>query len=439
MKMGMTKRMVLLIWLGCIFIIAGMYLNVNTSIFIIYNAVVLSLFLLDYKISPAVEDLKIERLYENRFEIGKEKTISLKVTNLGGRDAHIIVKDTPPSEMEHDDRLLTLCCAPGEAAYRDYKVRPVRRGNFNFGSVFAVSGGALGLCTKKFVFPLSETVPVYPDLYPMKKYHLLCQRRLLQQDDSAIHKAYGIGTDFQYLRDYTTDDEYRKINWNATARSHKLITGVYDIEKNQDIIICMDTGRTMLSISGGLSRLDHSVESALVLAQVAIDKGDRAGLLIFGSETKLFLKPAKGGAQLNRIIDALYSLQPDYYESDFNEMVCNIQAYQRKRSLICIFSHTKDEESCKEITASLKPLAQRHAVLMVSILNSGLNRILNKPTEGLQHAYTKAAAAYRLDTEYNASTIMSRLGISNIMVEPNQLTSQVVNRYINMKKNMIIG
>lgn len=437
--MGITRRMVFLVWLGIILLLAGTYVNLNISIFIIYNSALFILLMLDYKISPGSDSFEVERVYDDIFEIGKEKEILIKVKNRSSRNVHMQLKDTVPDEMKQGSALVSLICHPLKHEYCSYHVRPIKRGSFSFGSIYVRYHGTLGLCTKSFEEKCRQDVPVYPDLHPMKKYHLLSRSRLLQTDDSSAHKMYGIGTDFQYLRDYTTDDEYRKINWNATARSHKLITGVYDVEKSQTVIICIDTGRNMMSVSEGLSRLDHSIQSALVLAQVAIDKGDRVGVVIFGNDVKLFLKPDKGPAQLNKILQAVYSLQADYYESNFNELISYLETYQRKRSFLCIFSHTGDEETCRDLASSLSPLVKKHAVLMVSILNPGLTKILDFDVKSPHDAYTKAASAYRLNTEHNASTIMSRLGISNIMVKPDQLTPETVNRYTAMKKAMKIS
>jgi uncharacterized protein (DUF58 family) len=437
--MGITKKMALLIWLGIAFLLAGMFLNLSISIFVIYNFIMLALFLFDYKMSPGSGSFDIERVHEGVFEIGREKKVYIRVLNKSRRDAHMQVVDTIPQGMEHSGTPIPLICPARGQSSVDYTLRPTRRGSFMLGSIHVRLKGLLGLCTKSFEIKCSEAIPVYPDLYPMKKYHLMSRSRLLQQDDSSIHKMYGIGTDFQYLREYTTDDEYRKINWNATARSNSLITGVYDVEKNQNIIICIDTDRNMMSMAGGLSRLDHSVQSALVLAQVAIDKGDRVGLLIFGNDVKLFLRPAKGPSQLDKILHAVYSLQSSYYESDFNELVSYLETFQRKRSLVCIFSHPRDEETCKDLTLSLGPLIRKHVVLMVSILNPGIREILHSPVKDQHSAYLKAASAYRLSTEHNASTIMSRMGINSIMAEPERLTPEVVNRYIAVKKAMRIS
>ncbi|NLY43871.1 MAG: DUF58 domain-containing protein [Clostridiaceae bacterium] len=435
----MTKRMIYLVWLGVLFLLIGKYIQLHTTVFIIYNSILACLYVLDVRLSPKKDSFNVERIYDPLFEIGKEKNIFIQISNYSDKEMAFQVKDTVPAELESGKDIMSALCAPGQIVSVSYKVKPVKRGSYTFGDVFIRYKGVLGLCTREFRVSLQQNISVYPDLYPMKRYHLLAKKRLLDRHDNAVHKDKGMGTDFQYLREYTTDDEYRKINWKATARAHKLITGEYGIEKNQNVLICIDTGRVMISPAGKMTRLDHSIESALVLAQVAMDQGDRVGLLVFRDDVKLFLKPDKGPAQLNKILDALYPLQPAYYESSFHELVDYLQKHQRKRSFVCIFSHLRDEESCKELAQILYPINKKHALMMVSILNPGLKDELNRPAEDMHHLYIKAAASYRIDTERNASFLLSKMGITNVLTEPNHLTPEVVNRYIAIKKKMGIS
>lgn len=434
--MGITKRAVMLIWAGSLLLLLGMLLHVSFGIFIMYNGIILGLCLLDLHITPKAEDFKVERVWKDTFEIGKEKTLSIKVHHSTGHKIFLQLQDTIPAKMKYEHRSLSCICAPNEAATVAYTVCPMLRGNYDFGSIYVRYQGILGLCTRQFQADCSETIPVYPDLVPLKKYHLMAQQRQLQKHDAAIHKVHGMGTDFQNLREYNTDDEYRKINWTATARTNKLITGVYDEEKSQNVIIAIDTGRSMMSAAGDKSTLDYAIESALVLAQVALDRGDRVGLVIFGEGVKFFLKPSKGARQLNRILDAVYALQPQYYESDFNELAAYLGIHERKRSLLCIFSKFADEESPKELVGVLNPLNKKHALLMISLLNPGLKKLRDLPAEKLQNIYMKAAAVHKLRTEHQVSFILNSLGFSNIVAEPERLTPEVVNRYIIMKRQI---
>jgi uncharacterized protein (DUF58 family) len=199
--MGITKKMVLMIWGSIILLVFCSFFNLNISIFIAVNIVLFLLFVIDYKLTPGSGYFEVERILDLPLEIGKEKKVAVKVINKSGKIIKMELKDTIPFEVK-DNLPLTLTCIPEKECFVYYDVCPSKRGSFLFGSIFIRCTGILGLCTKSFEFKCSKEVPVYPDLYPMKKYHLLSRSRLLQ-DDASAHKTYGIGTEFQYLREYT--------------------------------------------------------------------------------------------------------------------------------------------------------------------------------------------------------------------------------------------
>jgi len=433
---GVTKQFVVLIMTGCIFILLSGLINFYIGAFLIYNFALLGLFLLDVKTSCKPTELKIQREFSLPVEIGKLQHVTISVYNNSKQKLRIILRDSVPAEIKCEDSSVSIVCGPGECSTGQYEIFPVKRGDYVFGNIAVRLTGPLGLCIRQFEMPSEHSLPIYPDLQPLKKYRLLANNKRFLKEDAAIRKVRGIGTDFQGLREYTSDDEFRKINWQATARTNKLISNIYDVEKSQDIIIAVDTGRTMISQAEGLSRLDHSVQSALVLAQAALMNGDRVGLLIFGDKTKLFLKPSKNKDQINKILDALYPIQPEYYESDYNELVSNLQILQRKRSLVCLFTHIRDEESCRELAETLTHLNKKHVLMLVSVINPGLKKLIDADTINMEAIYGKSSAIHRLNAERNASLILSHCGITNIITEPGQLTPEIINRYIAIKKQM---
>jgi len=438
MHMEATRRMAILVLLGVLPLLAGMLWGVHISIFIIYNLLLAAAFLLDKTLSPEKADFQVERFHERNLEMGRENQVSLQVSNRSRYPVSLEIVDTLPEGALQNPYSpgLFVNCAPGGVAKVSYSLVPEKRGSYSFGSVHLNCRGVLGLVSRRFSYPLQEEIAVYPNLQPLKKYRLRARKDHLLDAEDRAHQVPGVGTDFQGLREYTTDDEFRKINWNATARMHKLITNTYDMEKSQNILLAIDVGRVMMGEAGGMSKLDHAIQAALVLAQVAMDKGDKVGLLVFHHEVKAFIKPDKGKGQMEKILQTLYRLQPEYYESDFREMVAYLGAYQRKRSLVCIFSQLTDEESGKELASVLGLLRERHAVLYVSLLNPGLRKIVDGPDMQLTDIYQKAAAVYRLKTERETSERLLRMGIPNILAEPEGLTPQTVNRYLLMKKQM---
>ncbi|MGI6705992.1 MAG: DUF58 domain-containing protein [Clostridia bacterium] len=430
-----TKRMVLLVWLGMIPLIAGMFLDVHITVFLLYNGILAGLYLLDRYISPSPNQFRLERIHEGRLEIGRDNRIGIRVVNTSKRRISLLIRDMVPEELADEYPALSLDCRPGTTEGY-YLLRPRKRGNYRFGDLYGRYTGVMGLYMSQFRYPSKEDIPVYPNLQPLKKVRFTAHRQNLVEPGARAHRVMGLGTDFRGLREYSTDDEFRRINWNASARHHKLISNEYDVEKGQTLIIAMDTGRGMLGRSEGLSRLDHSIQSALVLAQAAVDKGDQVGLVVFGNAIKASLKPARGMVQVEKIIQTLYGLEAEFYESDYRELVSHLGIYQRKRALICLFTHIGDEERGKDLAAVLAPLRKKHSLLLISLQNPIFKGLVAAPVENLQHVYTKAAALYRLKTERDAGRILAGLGIPSISAVPQDLNLEVIQRYIAMKKQL---
>jgi len=430
-----SKRMVLLVWLGMIPLLVGMFLDVHITVFLLYNGILAGLYLLDKYISPRPTQFRLERIHEGRLEIGRDNRIGIRVVNSGNQRISLLIRDMVPEELADEYPTLSLDCRPGTTEGY-YLLRPRKRGNYRFGDLYGRYTGIMGLYMAQFRCPFQEIIAVYPNLQPLKKARFIAHRQNLVEFGARAHRVISLGTDFRGLREYTTDDEFRRINWSASARHHKLISNEYDVEKGQTLIIAIDTGREMLARSEGLSRLDHSIQSALALAQMAVDKGDQVGLVVFGNAIKTYLKPAKGGIQMEKILQTLYGLEAEFYESDYRELVSHLGIHQRKRALICLFTHVGDEERGKDLAAVLAPLRKKHGLLLVSLQNAVLKGLVAAPVEHLQHVYTKAAALYRLKTERNASHILAGLGIPSVSAVPQDLSLEVIQRYMALKKQM---
>lgn len=434
--MGVTRRMAILVLCGVLLLWIGSFFGGALLLFIFYNCLLTALWIYDWRTGAKPGDFHVRRIHENRLEIGQSNTIGLMITCDAAGKVFCWVRDTVPSDIGNHDEILSIICNESIPVQKNYTVLPQKRGNYIFEDVYLRYQGQLGLYRGQVRIPCREEIPVYPDLQPLKKYRLLARKENLLQQDARTHRVVGTGTDFVGLREYNMDDEVRHINWSATARYSKLITNQYDVEKSQNIIIAIDTGRMMLQRASGMTRLDHAVQSALVLAQVALDRGDRVGLVLFHHEVNFFVKPAAGKEQMEKILKAVYAVQPCYFESDLSSLVSYLGVYQRKRSLVCIFSQVDGIEKAKEIAALLQPLKDRHALLLITLLNPGLQQLIDAPVENLEGAYRKASAVYGKTTQAHVSGMLNRMGIPSILTIPRDLAPEVVNRYIILRKQM---
>src|SRR5207245_9803990 len=159
--------------------------------------------------------------------------------------------------------------------------------------------------------PAGEDVQVYPDLLEVRRHEARVRTTLVRAGGYRTRRLPGAGREFSHYRDYTVDDDYRSVNWKATARRGKPITAVYESEHSQDIIYCLDIGRMMAARVGNLTKLDHAINAVLMLTDVSQAFQDNLGLLVFSHTVHRYLPPAKGHAQHAHFLQALYSVQPE--------------------------------------------------------------------------------------------------------------------------------
>ena len=108
-------------------------------------------------------------------------------------------------------------------------------------------------------------------------------------------RQIGQDNEFERLRDYTLDDNYKHIDWRSTARRSKLTVKDFQANQSQRMIFLIDCGRMMTNEAGGLSLLDHALNAMLMLSYVALRQGDSVGLLVLLRRDPRF-RPARAAA-----------------------------------------------------------------------------------------------------------------------------------------------
>ncbi|MCD6310004.1 MAG: DUF58 domain-containing protein, partial [Candidatus Eremiobacteraeota bacterium] len=276
--------------LGILFILGGLILALGAwkTLFLWmwagYTIILLIVALYDYSSIPGHGNFVINRTGDNRLSLGTSNPISIRIRNRAEVFHKIQLKDEPPEYFKAYNRLMEDNLLPGEEKKLTYHVLPLLRGTFEFGDINLRCLSRLGLFWRQFKYPGKWEVRVYPNLQEIKKYELLTKKGSPLDTGLKISRILGLGREFERLREYQPDDEYRQINWKATARRGKPISQIYQTECYQEVIIVLDTGRTMTSPIGGMERLDYAINGALLLAFAASKHGDRVGLLVFSNK-----------------------------------------------------------------------------------------------------------------------------------------------------------
>lgn len=365
--------------------------------------------------------------------LGVRHEVSLRFASQGGRRATLDAFDHHPSgfEVEGLPRRVTLP-AHGWAEMR-YMVRPVERGVAHFGPVETRIASPLGLWLRTRYLGEESEVRVYPNFAALTGYALLATDNRLSQIGVLQRRRRGEGLEFHQLREYREGDAPRQIDWKATARAAKLVSREYQDERDQQVLLVVDSGRRMAAKDGDLSHFDHVLNAALLVAYVSLRQGDAVGLMTMSGEPR-YLAPRKSRATINLILNRVFDLQPSLAASDYYTAALEVMKRFRKRTLVVILSNMRDEDD-DTLGPALQLLQSRHLVLFASLRENIITRALSARVDTFERAVTHAAAAGYLSARELAFRRIEKGGAVCLDVEPENMPIALVNRYLEIKRS----
>ena len=439
--MRLTSRFVLLIALGAVpLLLVGIAPWILTLV-LIYNALLAACTLADFLAAPKPEAaLTLTRTVDDKLSLGAANRVAVEARNRCSMALKVRVRDLPPSTFDLDspvERLLTLPPDPRPVRFT-YHVTPPAKGDFSFGDLYFQYPGRLGLICRQGMSAAARTVKVYPNLVETAKYELLARRGRLMQLGIRTAKVRGGGSEFESLREYVPGDEYKKIDWSATARRGKLISRQYEAERSQNIVLLLDTGRNMLQAVQKMAKLDYVVNTALMLAYVAAAGDDKVGLMAFDAEVRVYLPPAKSKAQVYGILESLYNLDARMVETDYKAAFQNLATRWRRRSLIVLFSDLVDPDSSAQILDAVPMLADSHRVVCVTVSDPNILAAAQSIPEDSAGVYQKAVAVQVLQERRAAISVLKRRGVWTIDSPPEALSADLINHYLDLKARSLI-
>lgn len=433
---SLTKKSIGLLGAAvCVTLALSALLGTGVGAAVLVNGAALLAILADFIMAPGKKRFTLLRELPSSFEQTQEALVSLELRCADRRLKRLLVADTAPATFLGEGRDTFACdCSEGVARCR-YAVTPLERGVFSFGRCHLESEGPLGLCRKRFAIKGEQQVQVMPNLGPMRHYRLLAAKNQLSREDSALHRIRGNGTDFVGLREYSRDDDWRKINWKATARSTaRLITNVYDVEKNREVIVAVDTGRWMQAAMGEVTRLDRALELAAAIAQVALSSGDRVGLALYDVEVTSYIPPGKGAAHMRRMLGALYAAQARPAQSSCAALSDTLRRRLSKRVFLCLITYLDNPAEAIQAAEELTPLRRRHKVYVASLADTGLEALIDQTSHKPASVYLKASAAYRKMAVAEAANILRKHSIGANAAEPSELLTRSVRHYLSLRR-----
>jgi uncharacterized protein (DUF58 family) len=406
------------------------------------DAMVALIAIADLLTVPAERTFSVERTAMRVASINMPHRVELVINNHSNRTFFVQARDDTPNEFIVAPEEFSLNVTPRSRAAMHYEFKAQRRGAFTLTKVFLRTRSLLGLWRRYLTYEANTVVHVYPDMKQLSEYAILARTNRLSL--MGVRRTRRIGTDneFERLRDYTLDDNYKHIDWRTTARRSKLTVKDFQTNQSQRIIFLMDCGRMMTNESSGLSLLDHSFNAMLMLSFVALRQGDSVGMVAFSDQIHNFVPPRGGMAQMNRLLHAGFDRFPRLVESRYDEAFVYLDSHCKKRSLVVLITNLIDEVNSHQIHRYLTNLVGRHLPLGVLLRDhhlfdavDGINPQLPIPDQKL---FRGAAAAEILTWRHQVLTDMEHRGVLSLDVFPEEMTAPLVNQYLNIKARHLL-
>jgi uncharacterized protein (DUF58 family) len=394
------------------------------------DVVLIAFAVLDGLLMPRTTALDVARLAPERLSVLNEESVTLLIRNRSRLPLDVWLRDGLPDTFRADrEELSATVPAEGEAR-QEYRVVPAKRGRFVWRPLYLRYRSPLGLWQRQKRIELVTEVRVYPSLASLYRYHLLARTNWQETLGIRRVRQRGSAWEFESLRDYALGDDTRLIDWKASARRRRLIVRNQEAERNQTVLLLIDCGRLMNAEVEGVAKLDHAVNTALVLSHVALARGDRVGLCAFSNRVHAWVAPRPHRAQMRLLTDSLYDLQGNFTETDHGRCLRQLALRHRKRALLIVLTDFVDADTAADMIAHVHRAARRHLVLFVALKDPFLDRAARNHPATTIDGFRKSAAVELLRERREVLERLRQHGAHVLDVEPGGITPPVINRYL---------
>ncbi len=451
--MIITSKSTKMIFLGSIFLILGLF---RGNVILIGFGFFLHLlpyvgYFWSLNLRHELKKVSIDRVVENSkiFE-GKEISVQLIINNESSHHfKYVEITDQLPESFvltsgTTNRKLMSV--KPYQNASFIYKVKSTRRGKFEFGKLKLHTYGSRGYFQFKTELKVVQEIKVMTNIDHVLKFEFSSKKSTAKTLGIHKSKIKGIGTDFAELREYVKGDEFKKINWPATARSGKPIVKEYEEEKNQTIMILLDCGGHMRGGPLGKTKFDYSMKASLMLAYLAEKMNDNIGLVAFGSDIIKYLPPRKAKSSFHQMMHYFSELYPKG-KTNFDKAFKFLIVRHKRRMLVVVISDISLEFAtdiskhryAQTLLDSLKFLSTyRHLPLCLMVRDPDISTILEGRVRPKGDLLEKSMISATIDDIKQRRDVlvrdMKREGALVLDVPPDDLIKATMKQYIEIKE-----
>jgi uncharacterized protein (DUF58 family) len=378
------------------------------------------------------------RIAPERLSNGDENEISIYIESYYPFAVDVEIIDEIPHQFQKRDVLFKTDLTSRQHKMLNYLLRPTKRGEYEFGFLRVYVKSPLRLVSRRFNFEQAETLPVYPSFLQMRKYELMAISNRLNEIGIKKIRRLGNSMEFEQIKNYVAGDDYRTVNWKATARQGNLMVNTFTEEKSQHVYCVIDKSRAMKMPFEGLSLLDYAINASLVLSSVALLKEDKAGLITMSDKKGSVIPAEKRPTQLNKIMEVLYREKTRYLETNMELLYSTIRSTLKQRSLVVFFTNFESASALQRQLPFLKKIARFHLLVMVFFENTELKALSEEPASNVEGIYIKTIAEKFVYEKKLIVRELARHGIQSILTAPQNVTVNTINRYLEIKANQKI-
>ena len=417
--------------------------------FVVLLAALLGVVALDAALAGNTRQLEFTRSGDTTARLGQQVDAVLVVTNAGRRRLRGAVRDAWPPSARAEPQIHAVRIAPGQQITLSTTLSPLRRGDRESALVTARSIGPLGLAGRQSSHRVPWQIRILPPFLSRK--HLpsrLARLRELEGNTPALIR--GQGTEFDSLREYVIGDDVRSIDWRASARRADVVVRTWRPERDQRVVIVLDTGRTSAGRVGvdptqarspaqpaandpsGWPRLDWSMDAALLLAALASRAGDHVDFLAHDRVTRAAVFDTARTELLAHLVEAMAPIQPALLESDARAMVAAVQRRVRRRALVVLLTDLNASSLDEGLMAVLPQLAARHEMLLAAVADPRVDRLAEGRADAAR-VYDAAAAERTRNERRELASRLRRTGIGVVDAPPEELAPALADHYLALK------
>lgn len=435
----LNTRFYLALLLLFITFVVGFFLPVFFSISLFFLTVFIVLIAVEiFMLYHQKNGITVERITPERLSNGDDNEINIVLNNKYPFAINTTIIDELPFQFQERNFFIKQQISKNSNQTASYKLQPKQRGIYEFGKVNVFATTSIKILSKRYKFTLNQKVTVYPSFLNLRKHELMASRTAMLPNGLKRTRKIGQSSEFEQIKEYVLGDDLRHVNWKATAKKQHLMVNHYQEEKAQNVYLLLDKGRTMKMPFDGMTLLDYAINAALMLANIAVKKQDKAGLLTFEKKTDAFVKADNKPLQIRKIMEALYHIDTNFRESDYQYLLTDSLKKIQKRSLLILFTNFETLDALKRQLPYLRSLAKRHVVLTVIFENTLLNEVYSRKINTTKDIYVQTIAAKFVHEKQLILQELQLHGIKTVYTKPADLSVNLLNKYLEIKQLEII-